>query len=67
MTLCIINGKQQTTAAHTTVAQLLGDLRLAGHKIAVEKNGKIVPKSRHHSETIADGDVLEIVRAVGGG
>ncbi len=54
-------------AAGLTVAALLAGLRLSGRKIAVEKNGEIVPKSRHAFETLKNGDVLEIVRAVGGG
>lgn len=67
MAVCTINGEQQTVAADETVAALLARLRLQGRKIAVEKNGEIVPKSRHDCETVADGDVLEIVGAVGGG
>lgn len=64
---CTINGERREMAADMTVARLLADMGLRGRKIAVEKNGAIVPKSRHDSETLADGDVLEIVGAVGGG
>ena len=67
MTVCIINGERRQVAAGATVAELLADLGLQGKKIAVEKNGDIVPKSRHFSETVAPGDSLEIVAAVGGG
>lgn len=35
--------------------------------IAVERNGKIVPKSDYASERLQDGDELEIVSFVGGG
>ena len=49
------------------LADLLGILELAGKRIAVEKNGAIVPKSRHAVTSLADGDQLEIVVAVGGG
>lgn len=42
-------------------------LELLGKRIAVEKNGEIIPKSRHGQEMIQDGDSLEIVVAVGGG
>ena len=64
---CTINGERREVAAQTTVATLLADMALRGRKIAVEKNGAIVPRSRHDAETLADGDVLEIVGAVGGG
>ncbi|HEY5899710.1 MAG TPA: sulfur carrier protein ThiS [Burkholderiales bacterium] len=49
------------------VAALLERLSMAGRKIAVERNGEIVPKSAHAETLIADGDQLEIVVAVGGG
>ena len=50
-----------------TVAQLIEQLRLAGKRIALERNGEIVPRSRHADQLLADGDKLEIVVAVGGG
>jgi len=48
-------------------AALLARLELSGKKIAVERNGEIVPKSAHAQTLVADGDQLEIVVAVGGG
>lgn len=53
--------------ARGTVAALLGELGLTGRRIAVERNGEIVPRSRHDTEALAPGDRLEIVVAVGGG
>lgn len=49
------------------LSDLLEQLELVGKRIAVEKNGEIVPKSQHSATSIADGDHLEIVVAVGGG
>jgi len=49
------------------VAALLAKLEFAGKKIAVERNGEIVPKSLHQKTLVQDGDQLEIVVAVGGG
>jgi sulfur carrier protein len=49
------------------VAQLLESMALAGKRVAVERNGEIVPKSLHARAALADGDRLEIVVAVGGG
>ena len=49
------------------IADLVAALALAGKKIAVERNGEIVPKSAHGATMVADGDRLEIVAAVGGG
>ena len=50
-----------------TVADLVRELSLEGKRIAVEKNGAIVPRSRYADTPVADGDALEIVGAVGGG
>jgi sulfur carrier protein len=50
-----------------TVALLVQALALEGKRIAVEKNGAIVPRSRYAETPLADGDRLEIVGAVGGG
>jgi sulfur carrier protein len=50
-----------------TVADLVRALALEGKRIAVEKNGAIVPRSRYADTPVADGDALEIVGAVGGG
>lgn len=36
-------------------------------RIAVECNGKIVPKAEYGTRTLKDGDALEIVSFVGGG
>jgi sulfur carrier protein len=49
------------------VARLLEALELAGKRVAVEKNGEIVPRSRYADTRLAEGDALEIVVAVGGG
>ena len=50
-----------------TVADLVRELCLEGKRIAVERNGAIVPRSRYAETSIAPGDKLEIVGAVGGG
>lgn len=50
-----------------TVASLVETLGYTGKRIAVERNGEIVPRSRHAEVLLTEGDVLEIVVAVGGG
>lgn len=67
MNQIIINGEPQPLDAGTTVAALLAARQLAGKRVAVERNGEIVPKGRHADTLLADGDRLEIVVAVGGG
>lgn len=63
-----INGKARDFAmGHMTVAELVLDLNLAGKRLAIERNGEIVPRSQFASTPLATGDQLEIVGAVGGG
>ena len=42
-----INGENRHFPAPLTVAQLIETLGYAGKRIAVEKNGEIVPRGRH--------------------
>ncbi|MDO9602734.1 MAG: sulfur carrier protein ThiS [Rhodocyclaceae bacterium] len=62
-----INGAPRQVPAPLTLAALLENEGLLGKRVAVEKNGEIVPKSQHASTLLAAGDRLEIVVAVGGG
>jgi sulfur carrier protein len=61
-----LNGQRRATEA-STVAGLVAELGLAGKRVAVERNGEIVPRSRHDQTPLREGDRLEIVGAVGGG
>jgi sulfur carrier protein len=62
-----VNGAPRTFEQPLALAQLLERMALAGRKIAVERNGEIVPRSAHGATLVLDGDRLEIVVAVGGG
>jgi sulfur carrier protein len=62
-----VNGSTRFCEAPLAVADLLQRMALAGKKVAVERNGEIVPRGAHGSTLLADGDRLEIVAAVGGG
>ena len=63
----IINGEAQSLPAPLTVAALLAARGLEGKRVAVERNGEIVAKSRHAETLLTAGDRIEIVVAVGGG
>ncbi|AUN93627.1 sulfur carrier protein ThiS [Pseudazoarcus pumilus] len=67
MAQVIVNGQPESLRDGLTVLALLEERALAGKRVAVERNGEIVPKGRHAETTLADGDRLEIVVAVGGG
>jgi sulfur carrier protein len=62
-----VNGAAHRLDQPVELSALLYTLNLSGKKVAVERNGEIVPKSAHASTVLADGDRLEIVVAVGGG
>ena len=63
----ILNGDPHAVADGATVAELIGQLDLAGRRLAVEINDEVVPRSRHAECALASGDRVEIVHAVGGG
>jgi sulfur carrier protein len=63
----VLNGHAKTLPGPTSVATLIDTLGFTGKRIAVERNGEIVPKSAHAVTQLEEGDRLEIVVAVGGG
>lgn len=62
-----VNGETVECPAGSTVLNLLRRMDAAGKRVAVERNGEIVPRSEHATTVLAAGDRLEIVIAVGGG
>ena len=62
-----VNGTAHRFEQPLNCQQLLERLNLAGKRVALERNGEIVPRSRLGEQLLADGDRIEIVVAVGGG
>ena len=62
-----INGEARQFDVSTSIAALLEQMQLGGKRIALERNGEIVPRSQFNQQMLDDGDKLEIVVAVGGG
>jgi sulfur carrier protein len=62
-----VNGARREFPASLTFSQLLDELDLAGKRLAVERNGEIVPRSSFGQSRLAEGDRIEVVIAVGGG
>ena len=62
-----INGAIQVFNHRLNVAELIQYLTLGGKKLAIERNGELVPRSQYAECQVVDGDRLEIVMAVGGG
>ena len=63
----LVNGVAREVPEQMTVWELLAELGWAERRVAVECNGEIVPRSTHATVTLAAGDRLEIIQAVGGG
>lgn len=61
-----ING-EDFQADGQTLADYLQEHNYPMKRIAVERNGDIVPKARYEETVLADGDKIEIVSFVGGG
>lgn len=62
-----INNESREFPSELSLSELIVCLELTGKRIAIEKNGEIVPRSQHTATRVDDGDQLEIVVAVGGG
>ncbi len=62
-----LNGAPRVFPDALTFTQLLDELALGGARLAIERNGEIVPRSRFAEARLADGDRIEVVVAVGGG
>lgn len=63
----VLNGEPRSLPVAPTVLQLLQAEGLGERRVAVEVNGEIVPRSAHAARTLAEGDRVEIVHALGGG
>ena len=63
----IVNGKNINLQEEISLFELLLNEGYDPQRVAVEKNGNIVPKKFFEAEMLAESDKLEIVTFVGGG
>ena len=63
----LLNGEPATLPSAMTITSLLAHLGLGERRVAVEVNRRIVPRSQHPAHTLAEGDRVELVQAMGGG
>ena len=61
-----INGEMQE-AEGKTLTEYLESAGYQKQRVAVERNGEIVPKAEYDRTVLADGDSIEVVSFVGGG
>ena len=62
-----VNGELKQLPSACSLSMLVEQMQLSGKRIAVELNLDIVPKSEHADTLLKQGDVVEIVHAIGGG
>ncbi|HQS57968.1 MAG: thiamine biosynthesis protein ThiS [Gallionellales bacterium 35-53-114] len=62
-----INGTVHQFDTAISIAALIEQMQLGNKRIALERNGEIVPRGQFTQQMLADGDKLEVVVAVGGG
>lgn len=62
-----VNGQPRDVADDMTIGTLLDDLGLAANATVVQRNDEIVDRTRYGDTVLAEADVLELVRFVGGG
>jgi sulfur carrier protein len=66
----ILNGQTRvfdTLQVDASLEQLIGELGLKGDRVAVERNGEIVPRAGWAGTVVNGGDRVEVVHFVGGG
>ncbi len=65
----ILNGQRRILDAvsEQTIVKLVEALDLQADRVAIERNGLIVPRASWPETRLAEGDRVEIVQFVGGG
>ena len=61
-----VNGEEKELDV-ATLGALLSALDIKPERVAVVKNGRIVPRSERENEPVADGDSVDIFSPVNGG
>jgi thiamine biosynthesis protein ThiS len=62
-----INGESHELPDGITVAALLEEVGAPRSGIAVARNERVVRRAEYETQQIADGDTIEIIKAVAGG
>ena len=62
-----LNGKKVSIKSNISIFDLLVKYKLTNKKIAVEHNGKIIPKTNYKKKKLKNNDKIEIVHFIGGG
>tara|TARA_B100001057_G_scaffold131356_1_gene130580 strand:- start:7157 stop:7360 length:204 start_codon:yes stop_codon:yes gene_type:complete len=62
-----LNGKKVVIKSNYSIFDLLKKYKLIKKKLAVEHNGRIIPKVNYKKKILKNNDKVEIVHFIGGG
>ena len=62
-----VNGKEVPLETAVPLLSILESLQYDPNKIAIERNGDIIPRAQYSQTEILPSDCLEVVSFVGGG
>jgi len=62
-----VNGETKEITPETTLVSFIRDMDLNPDNVVVECNGKIIKRDEYDSLVLQEGNVLELIRFVGGG
>ena len=62
-----LNGQRRQVREGDSVLNLIDGLELSQDAVVIELNGQIVDRTNYGATVLAGGDVVELVRFVGGG
>jgi thiamine biosynthesis protein ThiS len=62
-----INGKEKNICSSANLSDLLLELKIVSSHCAIALNQEVIPNSKLKQTKIHNGDIVEIVHAVGGG
>lgn len=62
-----VNGETREVSGDTTVLELVESLGFSATTVVVQQNDAIISRDAYAATPLRDGDVLELIRFVGGG
>ena len=63
----VLNGERRETPEGQSLRDLICSLELPTEAVVIERNGEIVDRFHYETVVLSQGDIVEIVRMVGGG
>jgi sulfur carrier protein len=63
----VLNGQPKELPEQSTLRSLLESLSIPAERVACEVNLKIIRRAAHGETSLREGDVIELIQAIGGG